>query len=127
MRNLYRRHRRFYEAHHRAFNALVQSSAADLQKERTVALYKALRDSNAWNAGVRLLGSVHDSTLMKVPNALADDNRFIRDTIAVMESPRVELLVPIRCSYGYSSDNWAACDDNDSVLHYCNRITDKPA
>jgi DNA polymerase-1 len=89
------------KAAHRAFNTLNQSLAADIMKERTVALAKACKGTP-----IRLIASVHDETLLEAPNEIANDPRTTRDIVDILEHPGVDLRVPIRVSYGRSTGNW---------------------
>lgn len=110
VRNLYNRVRRMpVWAAHRAFNSLCQSSAADLMKERLVALDDHI---TANNLDIYIVGVVHDEVVFEVrDDQLTQDN--IIDLVRIMESPDCpRLRVPIRCSFGISKDNWA---DTSSV------------
>ncbi len=114
IKNLYKRHRHLPRAGaYKAFNAIIQSSAADLQKERTVALYRALQSAAV---PVKLLGSVHDSSLMEGPTEIIRDPLFIRDVMGIMEHPNCELSLPIRCSYGISDNNWSDASENSEII-----------
>lgn len=104
VRNIYRRHRNLpREAAHKAFNALCQSSAADLMKERTVAVGKAIAGTP-----IKIIASVHDETLFEMPHEIAQDTQVIRDLVHIMEHPSAELRIPIRCAVGLSKDTWVA-------------------
>lgn len=84
-----------------AFSTLNQSSAADLMKERLVELMWQLYSSDT-----HLLACVHDAIVLEVRNDIADDPRFERDTVGILESPARDFLVPIRWSAGCSKENW---------------------
>lgn len=100
--NLYGRHRHLpRERAHIAFNTVNQSSAADLMKERTVALDDHLRGTP-----IRIVASVHDETLMEMPVELASDVRVIASIVKVLESPACDLRVPIRCQAGVGLRSW---------------------
>ena len=102
VRNVRGRHRHLPDDKaHLAFPSLNQSSAADIMKERTVALDKALRGTP-----LHLTASVHDETLIDGPIEAIEDPRTIRAVASVLERPDVELLVPIRCAHGTSRENW---------------------
>lgn len=104
VRNLYGRRRSLPpKVAHKAFNTLCQSSAADLAKERTVALVEYLR-----GAGGRLLAVVHDEFLMEVPKAVLTD-QYTAEIVKLLESPSVPLRVPIRASVSKSDSSWATC------------------
>ena len=84
-----------------AFPTLNQSTAADLMKERFVELCEAIGDRPIYPIGL-----VHDEICSIAPNEVADDPRTARDMLAILESPSVQINVPIRWSYGVSRDNW---------------------
>ncbi len=110
--NLYGRHRRLpYNQSYRAFNSLNQSSAADLMKERLVALDRACD-----RTPIMLVACVHDEVLFEMPHAVADDPRTMRDLVGIMESPQVKLRVPIRVSAGVSRENWAIAGGDDGEI-----------
>lgn len=116
--NLYGRRRHLpAKASYRAFNTLNQSSAADMMKERTVAVAKAVKGTP-----IKIVGSVHDETLFTAPHEIANDPRVHRDLVGILESPLVEdvLRVPIRCSIGVSAVNWriAGSDAATTTLQY---------
>jgi DNA polymerase-1 len=103
VRNIYGRRRHLPKTHcHIAFNALCQSSAADLMKERTVAADKMCNGTP-----IKLIANVHDEILFEAPNEVAEDPRVIRDLVNLMESPIAKLRVPICVDVGVSKENWA--------------------
>jgi DNA polymerase-1 len=115
---------------HIAFNRVVQSSAADLAKERAVAIQPLLRE-----LGAELIALVHDSFLFNVPlyywvrsaagqvvldltrprpeAEIVDDCNRIR---AELERTPFDLKVPIRCSAGLSRISWADAEDKKNVV-----------
>jgi DNA polymerase I-like protein with 3'-5' exonuclease and polymerase domains len=93
---------------HIAFNTINQGSAADLMKERTVALAEAIRGRD-----IHIVASVHDEVLLEMPTAVAHDPRTARDLANLMEHPPFELRVPIRCSIGVSDHTWAQAGSDD--------------
>lgn len=107
--NMYGRHRHLpFDKAYRAFNTLNQASAADLIKEQTNKVCRMIEGTE-----ITLKAMVHDECLFEAPIEIAKDPRTIRDLVALMESPDIELRVPVRCSVGYSENNWAeAGDDN---------------
>lgn len=86
---------------HIAFNSINQASAADIMKERTVALWKALR-----NTHIRMVANVHDESLKEGPIEVIEDPRTQHAVASIMEHPDVELRVPIRVSMGTSQKHW---------------------
>jgi len=114
VRNLYGRRRHLPAAHaYKAFNSLCQSSAADLIKERAVALHEALKGT-----GARIFGVIHDACPIYAPAELAADPRFARDVCAILERQQVELRVPVRTSCGISARHWAEADSDEASRLY---------
>ena len=104
--NLYGRRRHLSrERSHIAFNTLNQGTAADLMKERAVDLDKYL-DS----VGLDLRALVHDEFLMHGPTEIVEDPEVRTEIREILQSPSVELLVPIRIDMKSSSKSWADCD-----------------
>lgn len=99
------RHRHLPIDHaHKAFNSLCQSFAADIMKERLVALYKMLKPTP-----LDLVCTVHDSTLGEGSEEEIADRRD--DMRHLLENPPFDIRVPLRVSYGESKESWAGCDD----------------
>ena len=112
VKNLYGRRRHLpQKISHIAFNTLNQGSAADLIKERTVALAPILEGTP-----IRMTVFVHDSILFTGPEEAIYDDRTVNDIVSVMEHPSCEdiLRVPIRCTYGRSRESWFDADDDDN-------------
>lgn len=111
------RHRHLPQTHaHKGFNAIVQSTAADIMKERTVAMWHATRGTE-----IELDASVHDETLMDAPHEVAEDPRVQMKIAAVLESHDVaELRIPIRCKMGTSRKSWkeASSDDRQVSINW---------
>lgn len=100
--NLYGRHRKLPEDRaHIAFNTLNQSSAADIMKERTVAISEAIEGT-----GIELSASVHDELVLEGNAEMMEDARTVNDLVHLLENPAVSLRVPIRTSHGLSRNNW---------------------
>ena len=105
IRNLYGRRRILpTKVAHKAFNTLCQSSAADLAKERAVALADALASS-----GGAMLAMVHDEFLIEVPKEVVGTEGYLDDIVRLLETPSVPIRVPIRCTSKLSDQSWAAC------------------
>jgi DNA polymerase-1 len=96
-----------------AFNTANQGSAADMMKERLVALHRLLRGTPLHIAQV-----VHDEVLIEGPVADIYDDRTVRDLINLMEHPNIELRIPVRCSYGRSKKNWREAGAEELKLKY---------
>jgi DNA polymerase I-like protein with 3'-5' exonuclease and polymerase domains len=92
---------------HKAFNTVNQSSAADIMKERLVALHRAdLLD---------LIGVVHDEIIGVIHKDAYDELLKVK-VATILESPSASLRVPLRIGFGLSSDNWLAASDNSAPV-----------
>lgn len=112
--NLYGRRRHLpKDKSHLAFNTLCQAGAADLMKERTVAVAKVIKDTP-----IKIVASVHDETLFTAPTEVANDPRTVRDLAYVLENPACKLRVPIKCSAGVSDKNWYEASHSSSSVYY---------
>lgn len=83
------------------FSTLNQSTAADLMKERFVAVMQMIG-----KLPIKPIGIVHDELLWIAPTEIANDPRTLRDIVGVLELPSVKISVPIRWSIGVSVKNW---------------------
>lgn len=112
VRNMYGRHRHLPRQFARkAFNSLNQATAADLMKERAVAVVEALKGTD-----IHLIGLVHDEILLEAPVEQATDTRVIRDLAYILERPTAKLLVPIRTDCGVSRINWKYASGDADVI-----------
>lgn len=106
VRNLHGRRRHLpTEAAHRAFNSACQGEAADIQKERTVALSRALEGTP-----IELCANVHDDTVGYGPISIVESRDFQIRLAWLLEHPvwpiGRELKVPLRVSLGTSRLHW---------------------
>lgn len=114
--NMYGRHRHLpFDKAYRGFNTLNQASAADLIKEQTNKVCRMIKGTP-----ISLKALVHDEAVFEAPTEIANDFRTQRDLVALMESPDIDLRVPVRCSIGVSAKNWyeAGSDDVAKPLQY---------
>ena len=103
VRNVYRRY--YYapaEFAHKLRNYVIQGAAADLLKDWMASIRPVLK-----KYGARMLANVHDELLLEVPSE--NLMMFIEEMVQVLESPHVELRVPIKvdvsvCAVG---ESWA--------------------
>ena len=114
--NAYGRERRLPEfAAFRAFNTVVQSDAADVMKERTVAIAprynKVIRDLS-----ISISASVHDETLFNIPKGVSEDMGVLRDIRDSLEDTAFKFDVPIRTSCGRSDKNWQIASGDAGVI-----------
>ena len=105
--NAYGRQRHLPEkAGFRAFNTIIQSCAADVIKERMVAL------APRYNKFIRYLGiknfaSVHDEVAMYAPKGLSKDMVTLMEIKSQFEDTAIKFRVPMRIACGVSDKNWA--------------------
>jgi DNA polymerase-1 len=101
-------------ASYKAFNSLIQSDAADIMKERMVAISPRYNsDSRKW--GIRLSANVHDELLNQVPIEVLYDpklHEFICDTL---ENTNVKYRVPILTGLGISPNNWSEAAGDEMI------------
>jgi len=91
--NLYGRRRHLYGTDTRkAFNSVIQGTAADIMKE---GLNKLIA------AGYQVVAVVHDEVLIEV-----DADYDIREIARCLEQPSIELAVPLKIQYGASTESW---------------------
>jgi DNA polymerase-1 len=109
VRNLYGRRRHLPSDHARkAFNTANQSSAADLMKERLVALMAA---------GYEVIGSVHDELIITMPKEQYTEQVRV-DIARILESPSISLRVPIRVGIGCSEKSWLDASSDSKPVDY---------
>lgn len=117
VRNIRGRHRHIpKDRSNIAFNTLNQSSAADMVKERMVALAKFLESEHE---GVRFLAQVHDEIVLTGPTDLLESLDFQVKVTTLLESPDVELRVPLRWALGTSRRNWARASKRSATIKQC--------
>lgn len=93
-----------------AFNRVMQSEAAEIGKERYVAVSPVFNEF-VRDHDIHVVAMVHDEFLFEVPT----DNVpvAIEYLKYVLEHPNVEYKVPIRVSVSTSSVSWGDCRDYD--------------
>lgn len=104
VRNLYGRIRRLPSRfHYKAFNNIIQSTAADLMKDITIRLADHIQ-----NTPIDLLCTVHDSWLLSAPkDGIVETMSFLKNTIETVDNP---MTVPVYCNGDYSDKNWREID-----------------
>lgn len=102
-------------ASYRAFNTIIQSCAADVIKERTVALAPRY-NSFVRDLGIDLFASVHDETAHYSPKELTKDLTTLRKLKESFEDTIVTFRVPMRISCGSSSKNWAIASSDKGKI-----------
>ena len=95
----------------RAFNTVCQGTAADLMKERLVALedYLAIVAPD-----LLLIGVVHDEVVLCGPAHYAENHHLLDSISYILETISVDLRVPIRTSVGVSTKNWYEASEASS-------------
>lgn len=102
VRTILGRHRHLgYKGHFKAFNTVIQGSAADLFKAALVRLEERIRGTE-----VTLIGCVHDSFVLNVPKGY-DVTPLIKVVEEVPDG--ISLRVPIRAVAKSSETNWRRC------------------
>jgi DNA polymerase I len=97
---------------YRAFNGLIQGTAADLMKERTVAASPRYNEQvRSW--GVSQVANVHDELLFEGDPECWRDPAVTTATRQILESPSVSLRVPILVDMGVSDRNWKEASSGD--------------
>lgn len=100
--NAYGRHRHLpFQVAWKAFSSLCQSTAADLVKERMVALDEMLQGTP-----IEMIAQVHDDILMQAPREVIEDPRVERDIVDLLEHSSFEFRVPIRWDIGHTYTDW---------------------
>jgi DNA polymerase I len=116
--NAYGRHRKLPgKAAWRAFNAIVQSTAADVMKERTVATSSRFNE-RLGRLGITQVASVHDETLFHVPLDLLNDASLIQSIAKEMEDSRIKFRVPMRVAVGQSNKTWVEAAKSAKPIRY---------
>jgi len=91
---------------YRSFNRIIQSTAADIMKERIVAVAPRYnKTTKDW--GVFESGNVHDENLTEAPLDVLYDENLHKHLVSTLESPKKQFRVPIVTSLGVSPNNWA--------------------
>lgn len=89
----------------RSFNSIIQSCAADVMKDRTIAIAPRY---NSWvkDLGIIPIALVHDECLFEMPNEVANDTSVLLKVAEIFEQTSVPFRVPIKTSCGRSEINW---------------------
>jgi DNA polymerase-1 len=91
---------------YKAFNRIIQSCAADIMKERIVALSPRYNsESRNWNLFIS--SNVHDENLDEVPLEVLYDEKLHKFIVDTLQTTTMKFRVPIITSLGLSSKNWA--------------------
>lgn len=105
--NAYGRQRRLpVQVAYIAFNAIIQSSAADVMKDRAVAIAPRY-DGHVRAWGWHPVAMVHDDFLWEAPLDNYDDPFILEYITDKLENPDIKFDVPIRIGCKSSTSNWA--------------------
>lgn len=111
----------------RGFNSVAQGTAADVIKERTVALAPRY-NAKTRELGIVLRAQVHDENLFSGLTEAIMDPRTTRHVTSLMERPRVEFTIPMRSSAGASYVDWRRAGDEKHKEHiHIEIVRDIPA
>lgn len=89
---------------YKAFNTVIQSFAAELMKERMIAISPRYNsDAKKWN--VELAINVHDELVIDTPNwDNPECHKWYQD---LLETHDYDLSIPLKVDFGFSDENWA--------------------
>jgi DNA polymerase-1 len=110
---------------YKAFNTIIQSSAAYVMKERMVAISPRYNsESKRWE--IKLKANVHDELLQQTHVELIRDVKLHAFICETLEETTIKFRVPILTGLGISPDNWAeAAGDETTIKVNGNLITGK--
>jgi DNA polymerase-1 len=115
VRNLQGRHRHIEPGReHISFNTVNQSTAADIVKERMVALDKWLADTPA-----QIVAQVHDEILLICPtDYLMKTPTLLPNIVKILAESPAPLSIPLRWCIGASAESWADAAGQDIKIDY---------
>lgn len=102
------------KAARKAFNSIMQSCAADVMKERMVAISPRFNsDSRKW--GIKIAANVHDELLDRVPLEVLYEPKLHNYICDMLEETTAKFKIPIITGLGVSPNNWSEAA-SDEVL-----------
>jgi DNA polymerase-1 len=100
---------------HKAFNTVIQGTAADIMKEAMVKLSPRYnRESRSW--GIHFRANVHDEILNGVPLEATYDPSLHKFICSNLQAPSFEFRVPIYTGIGVSTTDWAQAAGDEQKL-----------
>src|SRR3990172_8529973 len=99
--NAYGRRRHLMLESRKAFNSIVQGTAADIMKEVLCSLTKHCRP-----LGIGILACVHDELVLECPLKLLQDASLHVEIARIMENPSIKFDVPLKIQLGISEKSW---------------------
>jgi DNA polymerase I-like protein with 3'-5' exonuclease and polymerase domains len=100
----------------KAFNKVIQSEAAEVIKERTVALAPRYCEIVRERDG-HIVASVHDETLFDFPEEVIKDKAFLRQLRDEMINTNVKYRVPLQSTVGVSTKTWCEASKSGTVTY----------
>jgi len=98
----------------KAFNTIIQSCAADVMKERLVAISPRYNsESRKW--GIKNVANVHDNDLKETPLEVLYNPNLHKYICSILEDTAVKFRIPILIGLGISPNNWAEADADESI------------
>lgn len=103
----------------KGFNSLCQGSAADLMKDRLVAVYNALKGLD-----IHIVEIVHDEILFEVPVRILENEELreelLKSIVWILENPEPlrALRIPMRWSCSWALDSWFAAGLNAKTIDF---------
>ena len=90
---------------YRAFNAIIQSCASDVMKDRMVAIAPRY---NKWirDLGMNFFALVHDEAADQAPLEICEDPIIQKKITEMFEETSIPFRVPMIMEHGFSGDNW---------------------
>ena len=100
---------------YKAFNTIMQSSAAAIMKERMVAVSPRYNsESRKW--GVKPRANVHDELLSGAPLEVLYDPELHKYICGVLENTTIKFRVPILTGLGLSPNNWSEAAGDEVIM-----------
>ena len=99
----------------KAFNSVVQGCAADISKERLVAISPRYNEK-VRALGIRPCGIVHDELVFHVPLEHLYNPEVHAYFREMLETTSVKFDVPIKVGLGVSPNNWMEAADDKNVV-----------
>lgn len=102
------------EYSYKSFNRLIQSCAADIMKERMVAIApRYSKESREWNLFIS--SNVHDENLSEVALEFLREPKLHEYVTSTLENTSVKFRVPIKTGLGISPNNWAEASGKATI------------
>lgn len=100
---------------YKAFNRVVQSEAADIMKERTIALAPRY-NSKSREIGLNIFAIVHDDESTMVPLDAVHDPKVHHHIKSTLENVDLKYCIPIVTDMGFALNNWADASAEKPVM-----------